>query len=119
MKFKSLRAVSQLLNGGIVATMRNGRYNNIIGREVDIRDERGIVFARARVIAVLENNKTFRRLLWKYSGFESVEEWEERAKELHNGKLPKFIVILKLTESFKSDPLCGFRNAQELLENTV
>lgn len=119
MRFSSMRAISKLLQDGIVATMRNGQYGNLIGREITIRDDRNLTFAKAKIIAIFENNKTFRKLLLKYSGFGSVEEWEEKAKELHKGKLPRYIVLLKLTERLKVDPLYGFRNAMELIENTV
>ncbi|ADB57191.1 hypothetical protein [Archaeoglobus profundus] len=119
MRFRSLRAVSQLMRKGVVATMRNGKYHDLIGREIVIRDSRNIVFAKARVIAVFENLKVFRKLLWKYSGFESLEAWEEKARELNMGRLPKYIVLLKLTEKLKTDPLCGFESAKELLKHTV
>ncbi len=119
MRFSSMKAISKLLQDGIVATMRNGRYGNVIGKEITVRDDRNLIFAKARIVAIFENNKTFRKLLWKYSGFESVEEWEKRALELHKGKLPRYIVLLKLTERLRVDPLYGFRNAMELIENMV
>jgi len=51
--------------------------------------------------------------------FESLEEWEKGARELNGGKLPRYIVLLRLTEKLKTDPLCGFESAKELLEHTV
>ncbi|ADB58657.1 hypothetical protein [Archaeoglobus profundus] len=119
MRFRSLRAISQLMGKGVVATMRNGKYHDLIGREIVIRDSRNIVFAKAKIVAVFENLKVFRKLLWKYSGFESLEEWEKRARDLNGGKLPRYIVLLKLTEKLKTDPLCGFESAKELLKHTV
>jgi len=119
MKFGLLKPISQLMRSGVVATMRNGKYYMLIGREIMVRDSRDIIFAKAKIVAVFENLRIFRKLLWKYSGFESLEEWEAKAKELNSGKLPKYIVLLKLTEKLKHDPLYGFRNARELIEHTV
>lgn len=88
MKFNNEKALNQLLSKKIVATMRN--YHYTVGTTVTINGQ-----YKAEVLAVFKNIKTFRKSLLKYSGFESVEEWEKTAIELHRN-MPKYIVLLRL-----------------------
>jgi len=93
--FKEQRVLNFFLRKQIVATMRNGKYGLCIGELIDVKDGDGNLVGKARVKAVFENEDVFRRLLVKYSGFSTVEEWERTAKSLNGGKLPKFIVLLR------------------------
>ena len=119
MKFAEQVVLHTLLTKGIVATMRNGRYNFHLGREVDIRDFKDNIVGKARIIAVFENYSIFRKLLLKYSGFKTVEEWEERARNLNNGKLPRYIVLLRLVKKYIDDPIYTFESVDEFLSATL
>lgn len=88
MRFDNEKALNQLLSKKIVATMRNYKYEPC--QVVTVNDE-----YKAEVLAVFKNIKAFRKALLKYSGFSSVEEWEEVAVELHR-YMPKYIVLLRL-----------------------
>lgn len=96
MIFKEEIVLNFFLEKRIVATMRNGRYGLMIGERIDVVDGSGNLVGRAKVVAVLLNYPKFRRLLVKYSGFPTVEQWERAARSLYKGKLPKFIVLLQL-----------------------
>lgn len=91
MKFNNEKALNQLLTKKIVATMRN--YHYTVGTTVTINGNH-----KAEVLAVFKNVKTFRKSLLRFSGFESVEEWEETAKQLH-GNMPKYIILLRLVKA--------------------
>jgi len=97
MIFKEEDVLTFFLKKRIVATMRNGKYGLMIGEEIDVFDGSGKPIGRAKVKAVFENVPTFRKLLVRYSGFNDVKEWEKTAKNLHNGKIPKYIVLLQFT----------------------
>ena len=79
------------LKNGILATMRNYHYR--VGGIVGIK-QNSVIVTYGKILAVLENNETFQRILLKYSSFNDIHEWKKRAKELH-GKLPRYIVIVK------------------------
>ena len=78
---------------GIFSTMRNYEYK--VGAVVTLRDENRKEIGKAKVLAVFVNCKAFRKPLLKYSGFKSIEEWKQKAIELH-GSMPKFIVLCKV-----------------------
>ncbi len=100
MKFSDDKVLSFFLENEIVATMRNGKYNLLLGKEIDVEDGSNKPIGKAKVMAVFVNHPKFRKLLRKYSGFKTVEEWEETAKALNNGNLPRYIVLLKLIEVY-------------------
>jgi len=90
MKFNNEKALNQLLSKKIVATMRNYEYH--VGQTVTINNKH-----KAEILAVFKNINAFRKALLKYSGFESVEEWEKTAIGLHRN-MPKYIVLIRLLE---------------------
>jgi hypothetical protein len=100
MKFSDDRVLSFFLEKKIVATMRNGKYGMLVGKEIDVEDYSNKPVGKAKIMAVFVNCPKFRKLLRKYSGFETVEEWEETAKALNNGNLPRYIVLLRLIEVY-------------------
>ena len=81
------------LSKGIFSTMRNFLYK--VGTVVPLKDGNGKEIGKARVLAVFVNCKAFRKALLKYSGFKSIEEWEQKAIELH-GSMPRYIVLCKV-----------------------
>jgi len=89
MMFKSKRALDFLLRNGIVATMRNTKYR--LGQVVRINRELCGV-----IIEIHDNTRANRGKFVKISGFNTVEEWENEARKLHKGKLPRRIYIVKL-----------------------
>ena len=100
MKFSDKRILDFFLEKKVVVTQRNFAYK--VGKVIEIEFDGNIV-AKAKVGAVFLNVRKFRELLRKYSGFETVEEWEEKAKELHKGKLPKYIILLGLVEKYEKE----------------
>jgi hypothetical protein len=118
MKFVEERVLNFFLEKRIVATMRNGKYGLMIGDDVDILNGSGTPIGKAKVIAVLLNYPKFRQLLVKYSGFSTVEEWEQTAKKLHNGKLPKFIVLLRFTGRDVQETK-GFEDVNEFIDEII
>jgi hypothetical protein len=122
MKFVEERVLNFFLEKRIVATMRNGKYGLMIGDDVDILNGSGTPIGKAKVIAVLLNYPKFRQLLVKYSGFNNVKEWEQTAKKLHNGKLPKFIVLLRFTGSDTNmdvQETKGFEDVNEFIDEII
>ena len=91
MRIEDRGVLEFFLENGIIATMRN--YHYTVGKTVEIRHN-GKTVAYGRILAILENNETFQKILLKYSSFNDVKDWKKKAEELH-GKLPKFIVVVK------------------------
>lgn len=89
MRFMSGKALKQLLEKGTVATMRNYPYR--LGQVVTINNR-----FRAVIKEVYDNTPENRQKLFHISGFGSVEEWEKTAVKYHNGRLPKYIFIIRL-----------------------
>ena len=95
-RFEEERVLKFFLEKGMVATMRRAvqYYSGLIGKVIEVCNGSGKAVAKARVVAIFENSPETRKMLVKYSGFSSVEEWESVAKQLH-GNLPPIIVLLK------------------------
>lgn len=94
MRFNSERALRQLLERGVVATMRMPRKGYREGAVVPIENPRGEVVAYARIVAVLPNEPVYREAYSRLSGFPSPKEWEDAARRLYRGALPKLILVL-------------------------
>ena len=98
--FKSEEALNHLLEKGEVATMRDYPYR--MGREVYVKKVVGIeriTVAKARIEKVVLNSLENRIRYFRMSGFNSLEEWLEEAIRL-NGKIPRYIVVLKLIKKY-------------------
>ncbi len=93
MQFKSEKALMQLLKEGLVVTMRNTNYD--VGQKIKINKKYDAI-----IVTKTLNTRIIRKDLWDASGFDSLEEWEEEAKRLHKGKLPKFIYAVALEPAF-------------------
>lgn len=95
----------QLMRSGRLATLRNYPYK---------REQRVYVKHKGKVVglAVVEFVADYERWLLTaptdklsevlaISGFSSFKEWEEEAKRLNkDGKVPKYLVIIKLIKRF-------------------
>jgi len=92
MRFDSDKAFNQLMEKGIVATMRNFPYQP--GKRARII-RHGKYICTAYILARYENTEENRRKLLKISGFTSLEEWENEATKLF-GSLPKYIIVVSL-----------------------
>ena len=99
MKFDNSRAFNHLVKRGIVATMRAGKFYKR-GRVVKITRHNKIV-GRGVIIDVVPNTRENRGKYLDISGFDSVEEWEEEARQLYKGRLPDCIVIVGLMGLFR------------------
>lgn len=106
MRFDSEKPLRQLIEKGIVATMRHNRKIRIgpfhqslyiPGIIVNITSK-GKRIGKAVVVEVYENTRENREKLVEISGFDTVEEWEKEARKLFKGKLPNTIVVLRLIE---------------------
>jgi len=103
-KFNSDKAFKQLMNHGIVATMRFNRYRKL-GKwhlpfyargNIIVITRHGRAVGEGIVVDVVPNTKKNREKYLHLSGFKSVEEWEQEARRLHRGRLPNSIVIVRL-----------------------
>jgi len=92
MRFKSEKASRQLVEKGIVATMRN--YKLRPRTVVKAKTTLGEVYAV--VEDVYPNYDEIVGELFYFSGFETPEEWIREALRLHNGRKPKYIILLRL-----------------------
>jgi len=91
MRFKSQKALNQLLTHGIVATMRD--YESLPQRHVIINGKH-----LGFLCTILPTTEENIRKYYKLSGFSTPEEWINEAKKLHHGKLPKYIFIIELVK---------------------
>jgi len=91
MIFRHPKAVEQLLKNGVVATMRNYRYE--VNRRVLIRTPRGVFYGR--IIGVVPNTAENRQKLYRISGFDSPDEWLAEAAKLHK-RIPRYIVVVQI-----------------------
>jgi len=106
MKFDSDRAYKQLVEHGIVATMRFNRrvrvgklYTQLYVKGVVVRiTRRGRTIGKGMIVDVLPNTRENREKLVYLSGFSTVEEWEEEARKLYDGRLPNTILVVKLID---------------------
>jgi len=89
--FRHSKVVDFLLKNGIVATMRNYKYE--MKRRVVIRTPKGVFYGR--IIDVVPNTSENRLRFYKISGFRTPEEWLTEAIELH-GRLPRYIVVVQI-----------------------
>jgi len=102
-KVDHVKVLNQILNHGILATMRNYPYKK--GWKIKLY-HKGEFIGYGEILdvveATLENIEKYHHI----SGFNSPGEWLKEAKLLH-GKKPKYIVIVKfLKPPFRqiSDP---------------
>jgi len=87
MSFRCRKALRQLLENGVVATMRMYRYEPQTEVLVNGR-------YRCRVVDVYEASEDNMEKLVGVSGFDSVEEWLQEAIRLHRGRRPKWILVV-------------------------
>jgi len=90
MKISDERVLKQFLDTGVLATMRNYHYK--VGQEVRIKYN-GKTIAKGFIVGVFANRIAFRKAFLKYSGFNTIEEWEKKAKEIC-GRMPDYIIIV-------------------------
>jgi len=103
MEFRSDKAFKQLIERGIVATMRMQRKVKIGGRYTDLYIKGMIVIitrngkriGKGIILNVVPNTKENREKYVVISGFENIEEWEKEARRLH-GRMPNVIVVVRL-----------------------
>jgi len=103
MRFDSDKAFRQLIERGIVATMRMNRKVRIGNRYGDLYVKGMIVnivrngkrVARGVILDVIPNTPENRARYVSISGFDTVDEWEREAIRLH-GRLPNSIVVVRL-----------------------
>lgn len=95
--FREFAPIHFLLEKGIVATMRNKKYSGYKGLFVYYK---GKLVALAEIEKVVENNDENREIYYRISGFKTLSTWIIKAKKLHRGKLPKWIIILRLLKKF-------------------
>jgi len=108
MKFTSTRALRQLLQHGVVATMRQNDKVLVRGKfymplyyplkTVKIRHGRRVV-GLGVIAEVVKNNRANRIRLLPLSGFRTVEEWESEAIRIF-GRLPNSIVVVILVRRY-------------------
>jgi len=79
--------LKQFLERGIVATLRNYPYRS--GQNIIINRK-----YRAKVSTVMLASTVAMNAFLHLSSFRSVDEWIRVAKEKHNGKFPKYLVIV-------------------------
>ncbi|MEX0569101.1 MAG: hypothetical protein Q6363_008100 [Candidatus Njordarchaeota archaeon] len=96
MRFDSLKPYKQLIEHGVVATMRN--YDYYPGQKIVIKSRYHRSNIHAVVQEVVKNNQENREKYLSISGFDSVDEWIQEAKKLHK-KWPRLIVIVKLVRT--------------------
>ena len=98
LRFESAKAFRQLMERGVVATMRRNGYYRKGMRVWIVRG--GKWFGRGLVVDVLPNTEENRLKYFRISGFGSVEEWVSEATKLH-GRLPPAIVLVELLGKLK------------------
>jgi len=93
MRLTHPKALEQFLKVGVLATMRNYPYES--GKTIRVRTPGGEY--RARVIARREVTPEVVEAYVSFSGFGDANEWREAAAELHEGRLPRYVVLIVRT----------------------
>ena len=92
MTFKHPKALKQLLEKGIVATMRNYFLPPLTKVKANNKYD---CIVLGSTTATEENIKK----LHDISGFGSPEEWLKEAIKIHRGKTPKYIIVVAKLDS--------------------